>query len=298
MKKLFSLCIIFLTIICQAQAQKIDKKLTEKINQAIAGFQGDIGIYVKHLKHNKIVNINADSTFPTASVVKVPILVGVFQKIKDGELRLDQKFLYRDSRAYGGSGLMQFFKDSTETDLATLIGLMLSYSDNVTSIWCQELAGGGQSINPILDQLGLPNTKVNSRTPGREEIWKKYGWGQTTPREMATLYEMIRNGKVVSPAHSDKMYRFLKNQFYNERALSQFPAQVSWIGKTGSLDEVRSEVVLVNAPHGDFVFSFFSNNNKDRSWTKSNEAEVLTRKIANIIWNHYEEDYTPFPAMD
>lgn len=298
MKNLTSLCIIFLFLVSQVHGQKTDKKLAAKINQAIEGFQGDVGIYVKHLKKNKEVNINADSIFPTASVVKVPILVGVFQKIKNGELRLDQKFMYRDSRAYGGSGLMQFFKDSTETDLSTLIGLMLSYSDNVTSIWCQELAGGGQAINPIMDQLGLTNTKVNSRTVGREDIWKKYGWGQTTPKEMANLYEFIRNGKVVSPAHSDKMYRFLKNQFYNERSLSQFPAEISTIDKTGSLDESRNEVVLVNAPHGDFIFSIFTNNNKDRSWTKSNAAENLTKKIANIIWNHYEADFTPYPQID
>lgn len=298
MKKLLSLSIIFLLIISNVNAQKTDKSLEQKINQAIEGFQGDIGVYVKHLKKNKEVAIHADSIFPTASIVKVPLLVGVFQKIKNGELRLDQKFLYRDSRAYGGSGLMQFFKDSTETDLATLIGLMLSYSDNVTSIWCQELAGGGQAINPILDELGLKNTKVNSRTPGREEIWKKYGWGQTTPREMSKLFELIREGKVVSPEHSDKMYRFLKNQFYNERSLSQFPAIINTISKTGSLDDARGEIVLVNAPHGDFVFTILTKNNKDRSWTKENEAENLTRKIANIIWNHYEDDYMPYPRIN
>jgi len=298
MKKLVSLSIIFLLIMSNVYSQKTDKKLTEKINQAIEGFQGDIGIYVKHLKQNKEVAINADSIFPTASIVKVPLLVGVFQKIKAGELRLDQKLLYRDSRAYGGSGLMQFFKDSTETDLATLIGLMLSYSDNVTSIWCQELAGGGLAINPILEQLGLKNTRVNSRTAGREKIWEKYGWGQTTAREMSKLFELIREGKVVSSEHSDKMYRFLKNQFYNERSLSQFPAEVSTINKTGSLDEARGEIVLVNAPHGDFVFTILTNNNKDKSWTKNNEAENLTRKIANIIWNHYEDDFSPYAQIN
>lgn len=286
MKKLsliLTLCLPLLAI-----AQKIDTKLEQKIKNEIADFQGDIGIYVQHLKNKKTVAIHADSIFPTASIDKVPILVGIFQKIADGALPHDEPYTYRATRAYGGAGLMQFYKDSTETDLSTMISLMLSYSDNVASIWLQELAGGGKAINPLMDKLGLPNTKVNSKTEGREQLWAKYGWGQTTPKEIATLFTMIRAGEVIDSRYSDKMYRYLKNQFYNGRSLSQFPSTINAISKTGSVNQARGEVVLINAPHGDIVFSILTNNNKDESWTDNNQAEVLTRKIANIIWNHYE----------
>lgn len=291
--------LILLSTICLVPytlfAQKIDIKLERKLRVLTQNFQGDIGIYVKNLKTQKSVLIQADSIFPTASIVKVPILVGVFDKIEKGELNLDQKFTYRSSQQYGGSGLMQFFKDSTETDLSTLVGLMISYSDNVTSIWNQQLAGGGLVINELMDKLGLVNTKVNSRTAGRDDIWKKYGWGQTTPREMATLVEMIYQGKVVSLKSSDQMYRYLGNIFYNERSLSQIPPYVKTVSKTGSVDEARGEVVLVNAPSGDYVFCVLTNNIKDQSWTKHNEAEELTRKISHLLWNYFEpkRPYTP-----
>lgn len=271
-----------------AYAQKIDRTLENKIKKEINSFQGNIGIYVHQLKTNKIVSINADTVFPTASIVKVPILAGVFQKIAQGELNLNQTFQYSDKRAYGGSGLMQFYKDSAQTDLSTMISLMLTYSDNVTSIWLQELSGGGAAINPLMDQLGLIHTKVNSKTPGREKIWEEYGWGQTTPREMARLFTLIRNGQVIDARHSDKMYRYLKNQFYNGRSLSQLPSQVNVIAKTGSVDRARGEVVLVNAPSGDYVFCILTKNNKDARWTDDNEAEELTRKLSSIIWNHFE----------
>lgn len=291
--------LILLSTICLVPytlfAQKIDIKLERKLRVLTQNFQGDIGIYVKNLKTQKSVLIQADSIFPTASIVKVPILVGVFDKIEKGELNLDQKFTYRSSQQYGGSGLMQFFKDSTETDLSTLVGLMISYSDNVTSIWNQQLAGGGLVINELMDKLGLVNTKVNSRTVGRDDIWKKYGWGQTTPREMATLVEMIYQGKVISSKSSHQMYRYLGNIFYNERSLSQIPPYVKTASKTGSVDEARGEVVLVNAPSGDYVFCVLTNNIKDQSWTKHNEAEELTRKISHLLWNYFEpkRPYTP-----
>lgn len=288
------LLIFFVLPLSYGQAQRTDKQLKTKIANAIQGFRGDVGIYVKHVDKNREVNIRGDELFPTASIVKVPILVGVFQKIFEGKLRLDQKLIYRDDRQYGGSGLMQFFKDSVETDLATLVSLMLTYSDNVTSIWSQELAGGGESINPLLESLGFSQTRVNSRTSGRESDWEQYGWGQTTAKEMSTLFEMIRKGEVISPSHSDKMYRFLKNQFYNGGSLSQFPATVNCISKTGALNDARGETVLVNAPHGDIVFTILTKNNEDQRWTDENEADVLIRKIAQIIWNHYEKDFRPF----
>lgn len=298
MRKLLSF--LFLTIPFLSHAQNVDNRLEKKLKQDIEGFQGDIGIYVKNLKTNKTVAINADSIFPTASIVKVPILVGVFQKIADGQLSLQKPYVYDAKRAYGGSGLMQFYKDSSQTDLSTMISLMLTYSDNVTSIWLQELADGGAAINPIMEKLDLPNTKVNSKTPGREEAWSKYGWGQTTPKEMATLFALIKDGKVINPSYSDKMYRYLKNQFYNERSLSQIPSTISTISKTGSVNQARGEVVLVNAPHGDIVFCVLTKNNKDESWGENNEAEELTRKIANTIWNHYEPKlhFKAYPKID
>lgn len=294
-----SLMTLSLLICTMGYAQKTDKKLEEKIKKEIEGFRGDIGIYVHQLKSDKVVAINSDTIFPTASIVKVPILVGVFQKIAQGNLTLDQSFQYSAKRAYGGSGLMQFYKDSAQTDLSTMISLMLTYSDNVTSIWLQELAGGGQEINSLMERLGLKQTKVNSRTAGREQIWEKYGWGQTTPYEMAKLFTIIRNGEVIDKAHSDKMYRYLKNQFYNGRSLSQIPAWVNTIAKTGSVDRARGEVVLVNAPHGDYVFCILTKNNIDTSWTDENEAEELTRKLSNIIWNHFEpkHPFTPFTKI-
>lgn len=294
------LAILFSVIVSNVLGQKIDSKLHAVIKKEIAGFKGDIGVYVQHLKRNKIVAINADTIFPTASIVKVPILVGVFNKISRGELKLSQELVYDTSRIYGGSGLMQFYKDSAKTDLSTMISLMLSYSDNVASIWLQQLSGGGVAINKLMDSLGLVNTKVNSRTEGRQDIWKKYGWGQTTPREMAQLFNLIRKGKVIDERYSDKMYRYLKNQYYNERSLAQFPPTVNTISKTGSVNEARGEVVLINAPGGDIVFCILTKNNKDQSWTRTNEAEVLTRKIAALIWNHYEPKHTfkSYPVID
>src|SRR5690606_1481404 len=139
--------------------------------------------------------------------------------------------LYRDSLHYGGSGLMQFFKDSSQTDLSIVAALMIGYSDNASSLWSQALAGGGTRINEIMNSYGFQHTRVNFRTAGREEDWKRYGWGQTTPREMAMLLVKIRQGEVISKAASEEMYRLMTHVYYDRYALSQIPPFIQTASK-------------------------------------------------------------------
>jgi beta-lactamase class A len=284
---MYRLLCIFLLLPALAFSQQ-DFKLENGLRDIIKGFNGEVGIYVSHLKSGRYADINADTVFPTASIVKIPILVGVFDKIEKGELKYHQPLVYRDSIKYGGSGLMQFFKDSSETELSVLVALMMSFSDNTTSLWNQALAGGGQRINELMEQYGLMKTRVNSRTPGREDIRKIYGWGMTTPREMAGLLAKIRNGEVISKAASARMYRLMTHGYYDEVGLSQIPPYVQAAHKSGSVDASRSEVLLVNAPHGDYVFYVGTKNNKDQRWTDENEAEKLIRKISAYLWEYFE----------
>lgn len=295
MKRLTFL-VLLLCGFLSAQENNVDKQLQQKLEEYTKDFKGIAGVYVYNLETGKEAGINPDTIFPTASIVKIPILIGLFDKIEKEEITLNDTLLYRDSRAYGGSGVMQFYKDSTVTDLRTLAALMITYSDNVTSIWSQQLAGGGELINPLMEKIGMEHTRVNSRTEGREKIWEKYGWGQTTPREMATLLVKIRNRELVSDAASDEMYRMLSNSFYTDYALSQIPPYIQTAAKQGMVNKSRSEAVLVNAPSGDYAFYIATKDNQDTSWDYGNEAWELQRNISAMLWNYFEPESDWEPA--
>ena len=277
-----------------------DMKLEKKLRVLIDSFHGTAGIYVRNLKTGKEVAINADTIFPTASIIKIPILVGIFNKIDSGEFTYHQPLIYLDSMAHGGSGLMQYFKDSTKIELNTAITLMISHSDNTAARWCEKLAGGGVAINAWLADHGFQFTRLNSRTPNREQAAEKFGWGQTTPREMSNLLVMIREGKVVSAAASDRMYRDLTHIFWDEYALSQIPPYVQAASKQGMVDASRSEGVLVNAPHGDYVFYVATKNNKDQRWVPENEAWQLARRVSALLWEYFEprSGWHPAPGTE
>ncbi len=283
------LLLLWLMCFCISHSfcQKIDKKLTKEITTLLDGFKGNIGIYVHDLNSNKTVAINADSIFPTASMVKVPILIGIMDKIDKGVLSYHQTLTYKDSLLYAGSDILGSFKTNEQIALSKVILLMLSTSDNTASLWLQSLAGGGTHINQIMDSLGMTITRVNSRTQGREANRTVFGWGQTSPKEMATLMEKIVKHQIISDSASEKMLRLLGRNYWDEQAVSQIPSDVFVASKNGAVNASRSEIMFVNGKRAKYIFCICTKNNTDESWNASNEAWVITRKISALLWQKY-----------
>jgi beta-lactamase class A len=287
MKRLFFLLAAFV-ITATVSAQKRDKKLQAKVEELLKGFNGDVGVYVKNLTNGKTAAINADTVFPSASIVKIPILVGVMDKMNRGELSYHQSLTYKDSLLYAGVDILGSFKNDEKIDLSKVLMLMLTTSDNTASLWLQGLAGGGARINKLLDSMGFVATRVNSRTPGREAIRNIYGWGQTSPKEMATLMENIVNGEIISKERSAQMLRLLGRNYWDEEAVSQIPSDVFVASKNGAVNESRSEVIFVNGRGARYIFCICTKKIKDQSWEAGNEAWVLTRKLSKMLWEYFE----------
>jgi len=284
----YTFIVLLLIISFTSVAQKTDYKLQKQVEELIRNFKGDIGIYIHDLKHNRTVSINADTIFPTASVVKIPILIGVMSKIKTGELNYHQRLLYTDSLLYlEGDDILSNFKDSSSIEVSKLMMLMITISDNCASLWLQGLSGGGTKINRLLDSMGLKATRVNSRTPGRGNDQNVYGWGQTSPKEMAIIMEQIVKGEMVTKDLSEQMLRILSRQYWDEEALSQIPGGVFVADKSGAVDKSRSEVLYVNSQKNPYILSIFTKNIKDTSWDPTNEAWMLFRKLSALLWKYY-----------
>ena len=272
-----------------------DAELQRRLETLSHTVRGRVGIYVRHLASGRTAAVNADEVFPTASMIKVPILVGTFEAMDRGRLGFNQKLVYTDSLLYEGHDIVGALQDSAQIPLGQAALLMITTSDNTASLWLQGLVGGG-AINSWLAAHGFDSTRVNSRVPGRGDARTRYGWGQTTPREIAELLVMIREGKAVSRAASEEMYRHLTRIYWTGQALSRIPPWVQAASKQGAVDQSKSEVVLVNAPSGDYVFSVITKEQQDERWADDNEGYQLIRAVSALLWETFEPGHRWAPA--
>lgn len=278
---------------------KRDKALESRLQALASEVQGDVGIYVRHLKTGRGAVIRADELFPTASMIKVPILVTLFDQMQRGTLRFDTTLTWSDSLRYNGEDdLFDKLRDGVKVPLSQVSLMMITTSDNAAALWLQSLVGGGTAINTWLAANGFDSTRMNSRTPGRQANRAAMGWGQTTPREIAELVARLRNGTAVSPAASAEMYRHLTRIYFTGEALSAIPPWVQAASKQGAVDRSRSEVVLVNAPSGDYVFAVITRNQKDTTYAPSNEGYTLLRKVSALLWQTFEPKHPWTPPND
>jgi beta-lactamase class A len=282
--RLLSILLLFVNTISFAQT---DAKLTAQLNDLLKNFHGQAGIYVQNLKTGKTVEINADTLFPTASMIKVSIMCGLMDKIEKGQIDYHKDIVFTDSLRYDKGDILGSVIANDTIALSKVAMLMITMSDNTASVWMQKLVTG-EYINNWLQQNGFEHMRVNSRVKGREKIRAIYGWGVTTPREMCRLFTMIRNGEAVSAAASERMYRNLTHIYWDDNALSQIPPYVEAASKQGFVDASRSETVLVNAPHGDYVFSIITKHDQDKTYKHDSEPFVLIRAVSALLWHYYE----------
>jgi beta-lactamase class A len=261
--------------------------LEERLRGLMTELHGTGGIYVRHLPSGATVAINAQDTFPTASTIKLPLLVTLFDQVEQGRLRLDERRTLEDA------GVVQRDGDDIVAlgmtlELRRLAFLMMAASDNTASVWIQELVGGAAAVNRWLEAHGFDVLRNNSRHEPRREFHRRWGWGQTTPQELAELLVMVRQGRAVSRAASEEMYRLMSGSFWYGEALAGVPPHVAVASKQGWLSRSRSEVLLVHSPGGDYVLAVLTKDHPpDMARMDDHPGTLLLRRASWEVYRHF-----------
>lgn len=261
--------------------------LAARVRAAADRLDARVGVHLRHLGTGDEVSIDADETFRAACMAKVPILVTLLQRVVDGELDWGSRFEVTADRAYGLDQVVDRLRIGSQIELAELVHLMVSLSDVGAGLWCQEIAGGGERVNDWLAGHGYDRTRVNSRTPGREADFARWGWGETTPREACDLLVAIRERRAVSPAADAHADRILSSTIFAQDSIAALPTDVHVITKTGWTEESSSEVLLIASPGGPFVSCVMIDDLTDADASLDSPALGLLREVVGLAWEHW-----------
>jgi beta-lactamase class A len=236
-------------------------QLTGQLESKASRFYGDAGILVRDLETGDSVSINENKLFPSASLVKLPIMAAVFQANEEGKLRLTDELALKRSHKIRDCSRIYFMPVGTRLQVRDIIERMIDESDNTATNMIVDALGFGY-INQKFLEFGLKDTDL--RRGVMDLKWRRRGIeNYTTPAEMGMLLEKIYHGQLVSPWASAEMLDILKRQKVNDRIPRRLPDSLDIAHKTGLLSGTVSDVGIVFAPESDFIICVLTNHIRD-----------------------------------
>ncbi|WP_219471062.1 serine hydrolase [Nonomuraea rhizosphaerae] len=229
-------------------------------------------LHAADVRTGREVGLGSDEPLPTASMFKVPLLVGLCRQADAGLLDLASHVTVRPAdRVPGPTGLSAMLDDVT-ISLRDLAYLMITVSDNTAADTLLARVGS-DAVNGMLAGFGLSATNVwqsarNMYASMAEDTG--HGWpyldpddiarlgvldpertNRSTPREMAALFGMIWRDEAASPESCAWMRGVFNLQVWPHRLASGFPYDdVEVSGKTGTFPTLRNEAGVVEYPDG------------------------------------------------
>ena len=259
--------------------------LAASLDSMAAAHRGVVGYTVHVVETGERIERLGDQPFQTASLIKVPILVTLYDRIAKGELSLDDRVRVLRVDKVPGSGMLQSFHDGLEVTIADLAMLMITISDNTaTNLLLDKVPM--RLVWTKMEALGLPRTKVHSKSFQRftsvaMDSSAKYGLGVTTPNEMARLFTLLAEGRAVSPAADSSMLAILRRT-QSEEKLQRFAGGVPAAHKSGETDQVRTECTLWTLRQR-VVACVLTGENADTRWIIDNEPNLLMAAMGKRI---------------
>lgn len=259
--------------------------LSRTLREIAAAHHGVLGYTVHNLDTGESFSLRGDETFPTASLIKVSILVTLYDLVEKNAISLDDPLTVLKIDQVPGSGVLTALHPGNTITVRDAAVLMITLSDNTaTNLLLDKIAI--KRVWEKMEALGLPHTKpfakvflrISSLAPDSSV---KYGLGVTTPNEMASLFAMLANGKAVSPAADSAMLDILEQNEDGDK-LERGVAGLTVARKTGMTDSVKTECALYQL-QSRVVVCGLTKENLDTRWMADNEAQVTLGKLGAAV---------------
>ena len=247
--------------------------------------RGVVGYSILNVDTGERLSRRGDEPFPTASLIKVPVLVALHELVERDSLALDDPVTMLALDQVGGAGTLQFMRTPMTLRIADLAWLMTTISDNTaTNLLVDRI--GVQRVWRKMEALGLPRTKIHGRSMVvafrvAADSGARYGLGVSTPNEMAQLFALLAQGRAVSPQADSAMLEVLRHNS-DDSKLRRFTGGVRSAGKTGDVNASRTDCTLFWL-ESRVVACVFTRENADQSWRVDNEAQLLMAHMGRAV---------------
>ena len=278
-----------------------------RVEKAIRAFPGVMGIAARNLDTGETVSVNGDVRFPTASLIKVAVMVEVYHQIAEGKLRRDSTVMLTEADKAGDETIpLNVMHAGAVLTVADLLRFMIAWSDNTATNLLIRMVGTA-AVDRRMESYGLRDTKLFRPTfrDGKADVYpeleREYGLGMTTPNDTARLFELIAQGKIVSREACDEMITILalqQDRAMIPRLLPLENEKILVANKTGWDEEkladpkgfrgdVRNDAAYVKTPKARYVIAICARKIRDKRSSIDNETLVTGASLSRLIYDAF-----------
>jgi beta-lactamase class A len=280
-----------------ATAQADIAGLRRSIEQITRGYEGVVGVSVRNLATGESLSIRGEETFPTASLIKVAVLVALLDQVEKGSIRLDDPLTMIARDRVGGSGVLQHLHSGLGLTVEDAARLMIVISDNTaTNLLLDKVPM--RAVWAKMDSLGLPHTRIHSKTFLRStsvamDSSVKYGLGVTTPDETVRLFALLHEGRAVSPRMDSLAISILRGNEDWNKLVRWLPDGAAATHKSGDVDQSRNDCGILYGPDVPVALCVMTRENRDTSYATDNPANLLIARIGAEVYRFFNPSAPP-----
>lgn len=273
--------------------------LIEQISEICEAFDGRIGLAATNLQTNETISYLADEIFPTASVIKLPVLITMMQQIEAEQYSLDDPLMLRRADHVGGSGMLQHLSPGLTMPIRDWAFLMMSVSDNLAT-------------NVLIDHVGMKNVNDWSEANGFAEVQlhRKINFelldtdqkllGTSTATGLTRMMTAVFQQSILTPAACTEMMRMM-NKVGADRVGRYLPFEpygsdvpesemLRLAGKTGSLAGMRAQTAVIYRgipkENRGFALTVMNEGNPEpERWQPDAPGVLVIGRLARLIYD-------------
>jgi beta-lactamase class A len=266
----------------QAVGQEPPPPLAAVVQPLIDGHRGKVAVAIKHLTSGAGFRCRPDEPMPTTSLIKLAVMIEVYQQAAEGKIKLQEPVTLRDEDKVPGSGILtQHFSAGASIPLRDAVRLMIAYSDNTAT-------------NLVLDKIGIASTSARMEAWGFPSLFpersRQFGLGSTTAGEMIGLVEAIHHGDRIAEADRATMIEHLKRCDDRDKFPRLLPRGTVVAHKTGSVDRSRTDAGIIYTKSGPVAVCVLTDENEDARWAADNAGNLLCARVARAAYDYFSND--------
>ena len=218
------------------QPKKDFSKVISDFKSATNNLSGVYGLYVMELDSGQSFGVDEKEEFQAASLIKLPVLIALYQEAQKGNLNLEEKYTLREEDRITGSGSLSSKPAGTALTYRDLARLMGKQSDN-TAFGIVRKKLGDVLIQNTITEIGMTKTNLEENL--------------TSPSDIGLLLTKLYQGKLVSEKHKSEILGYLTDTVYEQWLTAGVPKEVKVAHKYGREIHVVNDagVVMMTKPY-------------------------------------------------